>query len=153
MIVLLKDIVDLTEMKIDPSTRRPRTEGVKRRISDLDKRALEAAIQLKEKHGGEILALSMGDDKTRTALLEALAMGADAAYIVNDDALKGVDTLATSKVLKAAIEKIGGYDLILCGEMTLDSLSAQVGPRLAELLDLPQVAYARCLDLNEGKLR
>jgi len=153
IIVLLKDIADLTELKFDPTTRSPRLEGVKRRISDVDKRALEAAIQLKEKHGGEVIALSMGDAKTKTAMLEALAMGADALYLVNDEALKGIDTLATSKVLAAAVRKIGDFDLVLCGEMTLDSLSSQVGPRLAELLDLPQVTYARHLELEEGRLR
>lgn len=153
MIVLLKDIIDLTEMKIDPATRQPRTEGVKRRISELDERALEAALQLKEKGGGEIVALSMGGGKTRTALLKALAMGADSAFIVNDDGLAGVDALSTSKVLKAALEKIGDYDLILSGEMTLDSLSAQVGPRLAELLDLPQVTYVKWIEIVDGKIR
>jgi electron transfer flavoprotein alpha/beta subunit len=153
IIVLLKDIVDLNEMKIDPSTRQPRTEGLKRRISDVDKRALEAAIRLKEKNDGEIAALSMGSDKTRTAMLEALAMGADSLYIVNDSGLAGVDALVTSKVLRATVEKIGGYDLILCGEMTLDSLSAQIGPRLAELLGLPQVTYVKQIDLEDGKLR
>jgi electron transfer flavoprotein beta subunit len=153
MIVLLKDIVDLSELKMDPSTRRPLTERVKRRISDVDKRALEAAIRLKEQNGGEVATLSMGGGKTRTALLEALAMGADSAYIVNDAALAGVDSLATSKVLKAALEKVGAYDLVLCGEMTLDGLSAQVGPRLAELLGLPQVTYARHLELVDGRLR
>ncbi len=153
MIVLLKDIIDLTEMKVDPATRQPRTEGVKRRISELDERALEAALQLKEKGGGEIVALSMGGGKTRTALLKALAMGADSAFIVNDDGLAGVDALSTSKVLKAALEKIGDYDLILSGEMTLDSLSAQVGPRLAELLDLPQVTYVKRIEIVDGKIR
>jgi electron transfer flavoprotein beta subunit len=153
MIVLLKDIVDLNELKMDPSTRRPLTERVKRRISDVDKRALEAAIRIKEQNGGEVATLSMGGGKTRTALLEALAMGADSAYIVNDESLAGVDSLATSKVLKAALEKVGDYDLVLCGEMTLDSLSAQVGPRLAELLGLPQVTYARHLEFVDGRLR
>lgn len=152
IIVLLKDIVDLTELKIDPTTRSPLIEGVKRRISDVDKRALETAIRLKENHGGEVVALSMGGERTKTAMLEALAMGADGAYIVNDD-LTGIDTLATSKVLAAALKKIGDCDLILCGEMTLDSLSSQIGPRLAELLDLPQVTYARHLELEDGKLR
>jgi len=126
---------------------------VKRRISDVDKRALEAAIRLKEKHGGDVVSLSLGGGKTRTAMLEALAMGADAAYIINDEALAGVDSLATSKVLKAAMDRVGDYDLVLCGEMTLDSLSAQVGPRLAELLDLPQVTYAKHLELVDGRLR
>lgn len=153
MIVLLKDIIDLNEMKIDPATRQPRTEGVKRRISELDERALEVALQLKEKGGGEIVALSMGGGKTRTALLKALAMGADSAFIVNDDSLAGVDALSTSKVLKAALEKIGDYDLILSGEMTLDSLSAQVGPRLAELLDLPQVTYVKRIEIVDGMVR
>jgi electron transfer flavoprotein beta subunit len=80
-------------------------------------------------------------------------MGADSACIVNDGGLAGVDALTTSKVLKAALEKIGDYDLILCGEMTLDSLSAQVGPRLAELLDLPQVTYVKQIEIVDGKIR
>jgi electron transfer flavoprotein beta subunit len=151
--VLLKDIVDLAELKFDATTRRPQTEGVKRKISDVDKRALEAAIQLKDKGGGELMALSMGDERTKTSMLEALAMGADSAYIVSDRAIVGLDTLATSLVLAAAVRKIGAFDLILCGEMTLDSLSSQIGPRLAELLDLPQVSYVKRLELLNGKLR
>ncbi|HUV53712.1 MAG TPA: electron transfer flavoprotein subunit beta/FixA family protein [Candidatus Krumholzibacteriaceae bacterium] len=152
-IVLLKDIPDLTEIKLDPQTRAPIVEGVKRRISEVDKRALEAAIRLKEKVGGEVVTLSLGDDKTKTALLEALAMGADAAYIVNEPELKGVDTNATSKVLEAAVKHVGDYDLIIAGEMTLDSLSSQIGPRLAQLLDLPQITYVKELDVADGKVR
>lgn len=152
IVVLLKDIVDLAELKIDPSTRRPQVTGVKRRISDVDKRALEAAIRLKEKHGGEVVAISMGDDRTRTTMLEALAMGADSVHIINDKALVGLDNLATSLVLAAAIKKIGSFDLILCGEMTLDSLSSQIGPRLAEILDLPQITYARSIELRNNRL-
>jgi len=151
IIVLLKDIVDLDELRFDPSTRKPLTEGVKHVISELDKRALEAAIRLKEKHGGEVLALSLGGPETKTVMLEALAMGADAAYIVDDENLRGLDAYGTSKVLAAAIEKIGDYSLILCGEMSLDSLSAQVGPRVAELLGLPMISYARELELIDDK--
>ncbi|MBN2334580.1 electron transfer flavoprotein subunit beta/FixA family protein [Candidatus Bathyarchaeota archaeon] len=152
-IVLLKDIPDLTEIKLDPETRAPKVEGVKRRISEVDKRALEAAIRLKAAAGGEVAVLSLGDDKTKTALLEALAMGADSAYIVNEPELKGVDTNATSKVLEAAVRHIGEYDLILTGEMTLDSLSSQIGPRLAELLDLPQVTYVKELEAADGTVK
>ena len=152
-IVLLKDIPDLTEIKFDHDTRAPITQNVKRRISDLDKRALEAAIRLKEAHGGEVVALSLGDDRTRTALLEALAMGADAAYVVNDPELQWLDTNATSRVLEAAVREIGGYGLILTGEMTLDGLGSQIGPRLAELLDLPQVTYVRELGLDGETLK
>jgi electron transfer flavoprotein alpha/beta subunit len=153
IVVLLKDIVDLNEMKVDPSTRQPRIEGVKRRISDVDKRALEEAIRLKEEHGCEVVTLSVGGGKTRTAMLEALAIGADGAFIVNDEAIAGIDSLATSKVLKASLDKIGDFDLVLCGEMTLDSLSAQVGPRLAELLGLPQVTYVKSMELIDGKVK
>jgi electron transfer flavoprotein alpha/beta subunit len=149
-LVLLKDIPDLNEITIDGETRRPKTEGIKTKISDLDKRALEAAIQAKDRVGGEVAVLSMGDDKTKTALLEALAMGADAAYIVNESGVKGIDTNATSRVLDAAIREIADYDVIISGEMTLDSLSSQIGPRLAELLGHPQVTYVKEYELSEG---
>jgi electron transfer flavoprotein alpha/beta subunit len=152
-LVLLKDIPDLNEIVIDRETRRPKTEGIKTKISDLDKRALEAAIQAKAKIGGEIAVLSMGDDKTKTAILEALAMGADSAYIINEAGVKGVDTNATSKVLETAIRKIADYDVIISGEMTLDSLSSQIGPRLAELLDHPQVTYVKEYELTENTVK
>ena len=152
-LVLLKDIPDLTEITIDSESRRPKTEGIKTKISDLDKRALEAALQAKSKIGGEVIVLSMGDDKTKTALLEALAMGADAAYIIIEPELKRVDTNATSKVLEAAIRQIGEYDVIISGEMTLDSLSSQIGPRLAELLELPQITYVKELELSESSVK
>jgi len=152
-IVLLKDIPDLSEIKVDSETRAPKLEGVKRRISDVDKRALEAAIRIKESVGGEVLALSMGDEKTKTSMLEALAMGADAAYVVDEPQFRGLDTNATSRVLEAAVKKIGRYDLVLAGEMTLDSLSSSVGPRLAELLNLPQLTYVKELKVESGKVR
>ena len=152
-IVLLKAIPNLADIKIEQGSRKPLTEGVKAKISDLDKRALEAAIQLRDTAGGEVLVLSMGDDKTKTALLEALAMGANEAYIVNVPELKGVDTNATSKVLEAAVKAVGEYDLIVAGEMTLDSLSSQIGPRLAELLSLPQVTYVKEMSVADGKVR
>ena len=148
IVVLIKDIVDLTEIKVDPSTQRPILAGLSRKISDVDKRAVEAAVQLKERHGGKVVVVSLGDDKTRTALREALAMGGDEAYLLKDSAFEGSDTLVTACILASAIRKLGDYNLVLCGEMTLDSLSAQVGPRISELLGLPQVTYARKLELK-----
>lgn len=151
-VVLLKAIPDVNEIKFDPRSRAPVTAGVKKKISELDKRALEAAIQTKDAVGGEVVVLSMGDDKTNTALLAALAMGADGAYIVIDLELTGLDTNATSKVLEAAMKEIGEYDLIISGEMTLDSMSSQIGPRLAELLGLPQVTYVKKFSVADGKV-
>ena len=152
VIVLMKDIVDLAEIKIDPNTRRPVLAGLPRKISDVDKRAVEAAVRLKEEYGGRVVVVSMGDEDTRMALKEALAMGADEAYLLMDQAFEGSDTLATSRVLAAAVRKIGRYDLILCGEMTLDGLSAQVGPRVAELLGIPQVTYARSIKVEGNRV-
>ena len=152
-IVLLKVIPDLPEIKIDRETREPILEGVKHKISEVDKRALEAAIRLKEKAGGEVFALSLGDDKTQTALLEALAMGADEIYIINDPELQDLDSNATSITLKRGIEAIGDFDLILTGEMSLDNMNSQIGPRIAELLDLAQVTYTKKLEYDDEELR
>src|SRR5512141_790788 len=88
IVVLVKDIPDLSEVKIDSSTRSPIVDVVRRRLNDLDKRALEAAIKMKEAAGMEVVTVSVGDERTKTCILEALAMGADAAYLVVDPALK-----------------------------------------------------------------
>jgi electron transfer flavoprotein beta subunit len=148
----LKVIPDLPEIEIDRETRKPIFEGVKRKISEVDKRALEAAIRLKEIAGGEVIALSLGGEKTQTALLEALSMGADEIYVIYDPELFDLDPNASSLVLKAAVELIGDFDLVLAGEMSLDGMNSQVGPRVAELLDLPQVTYVKELVFEDGGL-
>lgn len=153
IVVLVKDIPDLNDVKIDVSTRSPMVDGAKRRLNDLDKRALEAAIKMREAGGAEVVTVSVGDERTRTCLLEALAMGADAAYLVNDPALKGLDACATSRVLATAITKAGVYDAVISGELSLDGMGSQVGPRVAELLGVPQVTYAKELKLEAGKYR
>lgn len=153
IVVLVKDTIELSELKIDPVTRRPVLSGLSKRIGDLDKRAVEAAVRLKEKHGGKVVLVSLGDEKTRTAVREGLAMGADKAYLLRDSSFEGSDTLATSRTLAAALKRLARFDMILCGEMTLDGLSAQVGPRVSELLGLPFVAYARSIELQGGKVR
>lgn len=151
--VLVKDIPDLNEVRIDPSTRRPQAEAAKRRLNDLDKRALEAAIRMKETGGAEVITVSLGDGRTKTSVLEALAMGADAAYILSDPVFKGLDANATSRVLGSAIGKVGAVDVIVAGELALDGMGSQVGPRVAELLGVPQVTYVKELRLEAGKYR
>lgn len=129
---------------------RDHTEGV---LNPCDRFALDCAGGLKEKAGGSIVALSMGPPKTDEALREALACGADRAILLSDPAFAGADTLATAYTLAAAIRKLGAFSLILCGARTLDSDTGQVGPQLAELLDLPMAAYVRSLSLRQGTLR
>jgi electron transfer flavoprotein beta subunit len=120
------------------------TASAPRKMSDFDKNALEEAIKIKEKLGDtEICTVTVSSEDAKAVLREALAMGSDKAYLVNDPGLKDVDTLGTAYTLAKAIEKIGEYSLILCGETSLDSFSGIVGPRLAELLNLPQMTSVR----------
>jgi electron transfer flavoprotein beta subunit len=142
-------------VKIDTTTRTPIIAGVPLKISDFDKNALEAAIQIKEKESQttdiSISAVAVGSDAVKDALREALAMGADDAYALIDKAFENSDTLGTARILAGAIKKIG-YDIILCGEASIDGYSAQIGPRIAELLAIPQITYVCKLTYDGKKL-
>jgi electron transfer flavoprotein beta subunit len=122
-------------------------------VNPFDKNALEAALQLKEKHGGKVTVLSMGPPQAKDALKECLAMGADDAYLVSDRAFGGADTLATSYTLAAAIRKLGHFDLIICGKQAIDGDTAQVGPEIAEHLDISQVTYVAKIEVDGETLR
>lgn len=149
IVVCLKQAVDVSQLKVDPATRQLITAGAPKKISDFDKNALEEAIRVKEKLGGiEILTVTVSSEDAKTVLREALAMGADKAYLVNDLGFEGIDTLGTAYILAEAIKKIGQFDLILCGETSLDSFSGLVGSRLSELLNLPQVTFVRRLSIE-----
>lgn len=141
IIVCLKQIYDLAQIKIDTS-KRPVTEGVARKFSDFDKNALEEAIRIKEKHGGNVSAVIKG---TKDAAKEALAMGADEAIFYNTD----TDSLGTAYILAEIIRKMK-YDLILCGEASIDEYSFQTGPRLAQALGIPVLTYARKIEPGDG---
>jgi electron transfer flavoprotein beta subunit len=131
-------------LKVDPATRRLVTAGAPKKISDFDKNALEEAIRIKEKQGSiEVLTLTVSPEDAKPVLREALAIGADKAYIVNDPSVEGVDTMGTAYILAGMIKKIADFDLILCGESSLDSFSGLVGSRLSELLNLPQMTSVR----------
>jgi electron transfer flavoprotein beta subunit len=143
ILVCLKQAVDVSQLKVDPATRRLVTAGAPKKISDFDKNALEEAIRLKEKFGGEVLTLTVSPEDAKPVLREALAVGADKAYIVNDPSVEGADTMGTAYILAEMTKKIADFDLILCGESSLDSFSGLVGSRLSELLNLPQMTSVR----------
>ena len=144
IIVCLKQAIDVSQLKVDPSTRQLITAGAAKKISDFDKNALEEAIRIKEKIGNvEILTVTVTSEDAKTVLREALAMGADKAYMIMDPSFKDVDTLGTAYILAEAIKKIGAFDLVLCGETSLDSFSGLVSSRLAELLGLAHVSSVR----------
>ena len=123
-------------------------------INPNDKNALEEALRLKDAYGAEVIALSLGEPRVDDALREALALGADQAFLLTDEAFAEVDAAAAALILGRAIERIGGYDLILTGQRALDTGASQMGPRLAEYLGLPQVLEVREVSgLDNGKLR
>ena len=136
IVVCVKQVPDTTEVKIDPQTNTLIRQGVPSIVNPFDKNAVEAALQLKEKHGGKVTVISMGPPQAKEALKECVAMGADAAILISDRAFGGADTLATSYTLAAAIRKLGTYDVILCGKQAIDGDTAQVGPEVAEHLGI-----------------
>jgi electron transfer flavoprotein beta subunit len=152
IIVCMKQIPDLQQIRI--KERKPILEGAPLIFGDMDKNALEEAVRIKEKLGeGKITALALGPAKLKDGIKEALAIGADEAVLLLDPAFAGSDSVATANALAKAIQKIGEYDLILCGEGSTDNYSGQVGPRLAEMLDLPQITYVRELEVADGKVK
>jgi len=148
IIVCIKQSIDVTQLKADSATRRLITADAPRKISDFDKNALEEAIRIKEKLGGEISVVTVSSEDAKAALREALAMGADKAYLISDQSFKKSDTSAISRILADAIKKIGLFNLILCGEASIDGFTGQVGPRLAEQLGVPAITYARRINVE-----
>ncbi|MBX3027110.1 FAD-binding protein [bacterium] len=145
--VCIKQVPAVSALQFDPATRTIRREGVRSEISAFDVRALLRAVALRDEHGGTVVAITMGPPQAREALLECLALGADRAEHLCDPAFAGADTLATARALAALLER-EPYDLILCGRNSVDAETGQVGPEIAELLDLPQVTMARALAVD-----
>jgi electron transfer flavoprotein beta subunit len=151
IIVLVKQVPDTTEVKLDPKTGSLIREGVKSIINPDDRHALEAAVTLGETLGGRVTALSMGPAQAIDALSEAMGMGVDEGILLSDKAFAGADTWATSSTLGKAIEKIEKYDLILCGRQAIDGDTAQIGPQVAEYLGVPHVSYVFELEKVDEK--
>ena len=146
IIVCIKQVPDTTDVKINPETNTLIREGVQSVINPFDMYAIEEGVKLRERFGGETIVISMGPPQAKEALREAIGLGADRAILLSDRAFAGSDTWATSLVLAKTIEKIGGYDLIICGKQASDGDTAQVGPGIATHINLPQATYVRRID-------
>ncbi|MCP8617055.1 electron transfer flavoprotein subunit beta/FixA family protein [Salirhabdus salicampi] len=146
--VLLKKTFD-TEEKIVIRDGKIEDDGAEYIINPYDEYAVEEAIQLKEEHGGEVTVVTVGDEESEKQLRTALAMGADKAVLINtEDDLEDGDQYTTAKILEAFFED-KDYDVILAGNVAIDEASGQVGPRLAELLNIPYVTTITSLEVNE----
>ena len=152
IIACVKQTVDLQQVRINRA-REPVLENIPLTIGNIDKNALEEGIRLRERQGGKVVVLSAGSEPLGETIKEALAMGADEAVLVVDPALDRAGSAVTAEVLARAVKKAGEYDLILLGEGSSDNYSGQVGPRLAELLDLPQVTFVKSLEVEGNKLK
>jgi electron transfer flavoprotein beta subunit len=148
MVCLIKQVPDtrnitLNALREDGTVNRQALPAI---VNPDDLFALEMATGIKEKHGGEITAMSMGPPMAIEVLKEALSRGADHAILLTDKKFAGADTLATSSLLEWAIRKYGEFDLIFCGRQAIDGDTAQVGPQIAEKLDIPQVTFAEAIE-------
>ncbi len=145
IIVCIKQVPETQEVRLDPVTHTLKREGIKAIINPFDLYALEEGLRVKDAHGGQVTVLTMGPPQAEIALREALGYGADEAVLLSDRAFAGADTWATALTLSKAVEKLGGADLIFTGKQAIDGDTAQVGPMLAAILDLPYAAWARKL--------
>ncbi len=154
IVVCIKQVPDVTDVRIDPETNTLIREGVPSIINPFDMYAIEEGIRLRERFGGEAIVLTMGPPQAEAALREAISLGMDQAVLVSDRAFAGSDTLATSYTLAMAVRKLGAVDLVLCGKQAIDGDTAQVGPGIAENLNWGFAAYVRKIEeTEEGTLR
>ncbi|MFX1340659.1 MAG: electron transfer flavoprotein subunit beta/FixA family protein [Promethearchaeota archaeon] len=154
----IKQVPGIQEVRIDPKTNTLIRQGIPSIMNPHDKHAVELGLTIKEKHGGEVIALSMGPPQAEEVLREALSMGVDKAYLLTDRAFAGADTLATSHTLALAVRKVMAEAdkdekyIVICGVQAIDGDTAQVGPEMAEELGIPQITYVLKFDLEGDKV-
>lgn len=152
VVVLIKQVPDTTEVRIDPETNTLVREGVPSIINPFDMYAIEEGLRIRERAGeGSVTVLSMGPPQVEGSLREVIALGADRAILVSDRAFAGSDTWSTSYTLAAAIRKLKDFDVVLCGKQAIDGDTAQVGPGVAQFLGIPQVTYVRKIEIGDGR--
>ena len=152
ILVGIKRVVDYNvRIRVKPDGTGVVTDGVKMSINPFDEIALEEALRIKERKGGDVVLVSLGPDRVQSALRTGLAMGADSAVHVRDPAFDAADSLATARGLAAAIRTLAPFDLVLTGQQGVGGDHSQIPGLLAELLDLPQVTVAVKVEVQEGK--
>lgn len=140
-IVLIKQVAETpTQVEWDPETQVLNIDKATKILNPYDQFAVEEAIRMREQDGGKVIVLAMGPERTKEAIRECLAMGADEAVLLNHPAFEGADGRSTARALAAAIKKIGEFDVILCGKRAIDGEMHQVGPRLAAIFGIPVVS-------------
>lgn len=150
IVVCIKQVPDTKNVRIDPDTHTLVRQGVESIINPFDLFAVEAALRIKDETGARVTAITMGPPQAADALRETLGLGVDDAVLLSDRAFAGSDTWATSTTLAGAIRKIATADLILCGKQAVDGDTAQVGPEVATLLDIPYATFVRKIEMLDA---
>jgi electron transfer flavoprotein beta subunit len=145
IIVCIKQVPGTTKVEIDPESGVLKRDGVESKMNPYDLYAVETALRIKEKLGGTVAVVSMGPPQAEAVIREAYLMGADDGVLLSDRKFAGSDVLATSYTIAQGIRAMGEFDLIICGKQTTDGDTAQVGPAVAEFLNIPHVAWVSAL--------
>ena len=158
MIVCVKQVIDPeappSSFRVDEAGKKVvPPAGVPPVISPFDENAVEAALKIKDVHGGKITVISMGVNLLREVVKKPLSMGADELVLLEDEAFAGGDSWSNARALALAIKKIGVYDLIFCGRQAADWDDGQVGSGIAEILGLPSVTLVKKIDITDGKAK
>ncbi|MEO0292993.1 MAG: electron transfer flavoprotein subunit beta/FixA family protein [candidate division WOR-3 bacterium] len=154
IIVCIKQVPDPEQAKMDEKTGTVVREGVELMVNPFDLYAVEEGLRIKEKMGGEVIAISMGPPQAEEALREVIGMGVDEGILLTSPLFAGADTWATSYTLAKACEKIGNFDLIICGKQAIDGDTAQVGPGIAAQLKIPQITFVRKInEISKERIR
>jgi electron transfer flavoprotein beta subunit len=152
IVVLIKQVPDSTDVKIDPVTNTLKREGVKAVINPFDVYAIEEGVRIKERlQEGEVVVVTMGPPQAEEALREAISLGCDSGILLSDRKFAGSDTWATSYTLSQALRKIPDIFIVLCGKQASDGDTAQVGPGISTHLDMPQVTYVKKIESIDKK--
>ncbi|MGC9186367.1 MAG: electron transfer flavoprotein subunit beta/FixA family protein [Fervidicoccaceae archaeon] len=154
VVVLMKPVPDMEKAKFDTERGTIVRESSELQINPFDLHAIEVAVQIKERVGGQVTVMSMAPLHAQEALREAIARGCDRAILLSDRRFAGADTLATAYALASGIKKLGSYDLIIAGEKSVDGDTAQVPPEVAEILGIPHASYvSKLIDIGESHVR
>ena len=158
IIVCMKQVIDpeapSSSFRLDPEGKRALPpKGSPPVLNPFDENALEAALRIKDIHGGKITVITMGRNLAKPVVMKSLAAGADELIMLQDDTFEDRDSYFTAYTLVAAIRKLGQYDLIFCGREAADTNAGQVGSGIAEILGIPSITIARKVELTDKKVR
>jgi electron transfer flavoprotein beta subunit len=151
IIVLIKQVPDMEKVKFDREKGVVDRKSAGTEINPFDLNALEAAVQIKEQNGAEVVAVSMGPPSAESALREAIARGADKGILLSDKKFGGSDVKATSGTLAAGIKTLGAFDLVIAGMQTVDGDTGQVGSEVAEFLDIPHICFVEKINQTDDE--